>query len=212
MTEVVLEASIRDLTGKKPKALRRDGLLPAVIYGGHIQPTPITLMLKEADYILPRVTSSQLVVISLAGETHTTLVRERQRNPLTGSLIHVDFQAVSMTEKLRAMVNIVLRGESPSVKAGLGVLVTGVEQIEVESLPADLPEEIIVDISTLENIGDSIHVSSISLPAAVEVLTGKDEMVVLITAPVVEYAEEPTIVAEAEPEVIERGKKEEEET
>ena len=209
MDETVFQAMYRDLNAKKPKALRREGILPAVIYGSHIQPTAITLDMKTANRVLPRVTSSQLVVIQLEDQKLTTLVRERQRNPLTGSLIHVDFQAVSMTEKLRAKVSIVLQGESPAVKAGLGVLVTGVEEIDVESLPADLPNQIYIDISSLANIGDNIHVNDLVLPGAVAVLTRSDELIALITPPEAEEKEEEVVVAAVEPEVIEKGKKEE---
>jgi large subunit ribosomal protein L25 len=91
-----------------------------------------------------------------------------------------------------------------------GIVVTGIEQLEVQCLPGDLPERITIDISELAQIGDAIYVRDIRLTSAVEVLTDLDEMVVLITAPAVEVAEE-VAVAEEEPEVIDKGKKEEEE-
>ena len=136
-------------------------------------------------------------------------MREKQYNPILGSLVHVDFYAVSMTEKLRAFVTLQLEGEAPAVKDYDGVLVTGVDQVEVESLPGDLPERIMVDIAGLANIGDSIHVRDIQVPPAVEILTDLDELIVLATAPEAEEVEEVEAAA-PEPEVIERGKKEEE--
>jgi len=212
MEEIVLQAEKREVVGKQVKALRRAGKLPAVLYGPHISSQAIMLDFREANRVLPSLTSSQLIVIDLDGEKHTTLIKEKQRHPVRGTIQHVDFRAVSMTEKLRANVVIELVGESPAVKEYNGVVVTGQEALEVECLPKDLPERIIVDISILAKIGDSIHVSDVKAPENVQILTNPTEMVVLVTAPaaeeVVEVVEE---AAAEEPEVIERGKKEEEE-
>ena len=210
--EIVLKANLRTVIGKQVKALRRQGSLPAVLYGGHVNPIPVTLDAHDANRLLTGLSSSHLVVIELNGERHNALVREKQRNTITGYLQHVDFQVVSMTEKLRATVPVALEGESPAVRNQTGVVVTGIEQLEVEALPSDLPDRIEVDLSKLVEIGDAIHVRDLDLPAAVEVLTDSDEMVVLITAPAaVEEEVEEVEAAEEEPEVIERGKKEEEE-
>jgi large subunit ribosomal protein L25 len=114
-----------------------------------------------------------------------------------------------MSEKLRANVQIELDGEAPAVKDFGAVLVSGIEEIEVECLPKDLPEKFIVDISELVNIGDSIHVKDLSVPDGVEILTDPDEVVVLVTQPAGEELEAGEVEA-AEPEVIEKGKKEEE--
>lgn len=209
MEEVVLSAKQRELVGKQVKALRREGRLPAVIYGRGLRPFTITLDAHQASRIIPSITSSHLVVVDVDGVRHTSLVREKQHHPVTGALLHIDFQEVSLTEKLRTNVLLELTGEAPAVKMLNGVLVTGQEQLEVESLPQNLPERVMVDISQLKAIGDSIHVRDLVLGPDVEVLTNPDEMVVLVTAPIAEP--EPEEAAEAEPEVIERGKKEEEE-
>jgi large subunit ribosomal protein L25 len=211
MEEVVLKASPRVITGKQVRSLRRKGELPAVLYGHNINPILVSLNLREASRVLPKVTSSSLVTIDVNGEQHRTLVRERQRHPVQGTLLHVDFQVVSMTEKLRADISLVLEGEAPAVKNYNGVLVTQQESLSVECLPGDLPDRITVDISKLEEIGNAIYVRDISLPAAIEVLTDPDEVVVVVIAPVVEVEEVAEEEAAAEePEVVERGKKEEE--
>jgi len=211
MKDVVLKAERRDVIGKQVRALRRAGVLPAVVYGHNFDPIPISLDMREASYILPRASSSQLIGIDLTGKHHTVLVRETQRHPVTGALLHVDFQAVSLTEKLRVMVSIELKGEAPAMKLYNGVLVTGQEELEVECLPMDLPTRIEVDLSELKEIGDGIYIRDIVLPAAVHVLSPADEMSVLVTAPAVEVELEAEAEAvAAEPEVIERGKKEEE--
>jgi large subunit ribosomal protein L25 len=208
MEEIVFKAVSRQVSGKQVKALRRQGLLPAVVYGLTEKPLLISLNQHDVSRVLPRVSSSHLVVVDLNGEQHTTLVRERQRHPLTGMLLHLDFQEVSMTEKLRTAVFIELVGESPAVKNLDGLIVTGQEKLEVECLPRDLPERIVVDISKLTTIGSAIYVRDIPVPAGVEVLTDSNEMVVLITSQGADTEAEAG--AAVEPEVIERGKKEEE--
>jgi large subunit ribosomal protein L25 len=209
MEEIVLNAKRREVIGKQVKALRRQGELPAVIYGRKKEPIAITLNLREASRILPGLSSSHLITVNVDGDRHTTLVREKQRHPVRGDLIHIDFLAVSMTEKLRASVPLAFEGLSPAVDEKDGILVTSLEQVEVESLPRNLPERIMVDISGLQNISDAIYVRDLLVPKGVEVLTNPDEMVVVVTAPAAEEVEELGEAA-AEPEVIERGKKEEE--
>jgi large subunit ribosomal protein L25 len=213
MEDIVFQAKRRDVIGKQVRALRRDGLLPAVIYGHKMGSIPISLDFRSTAHILPGISSSHLVKVVVDGkEEHTTLVRERQRHPITGELLHLDFLAVSMTEKLRAMVSLVLHGDAPAMKNYNAVMVTGQEVVEVESLPGDLPERIEVDLSSLNEIGDGIYIRDLRLPAAVEILTPADEMIVLMTAPAVApAAEEAEEAAAPEPEVIERGKREEEE-
>jgi large subunit ribosomal protein L25 len=209
MEEVVLNAEKRDVIGKQVKALRRQGKLPGIIYGHGIEPLAISLNQKEASRILPSLSTSHLVVIQVDNQPHTTLVREKQRHPVKGHMIHVDFQEVSMTERLKAQVQLVFVGDAPAVKNYNGIVVVNLEELEVESLPGDLPDRITIDISSLENIGDAIHVSDIQLPAAVELLEDLSEIIVLVTAPTLSTEEVAETAAE-EPEVIERGKKEEE--
>ena len=209
MEEVVLNAEKRDVIGKQVKALRRQGKLPGIIYGHGIEPLAISLNQKEASRILPSLSTSHLVVIQVDNQPHTTLVREKQRHPVKGHMIHVDFQEVSMTERLKAQVQLIFVGDAPAVKNYNGIVVVNLEELEVESLPGDLPDRITIDISSLENIGDAIHVSDIQLPAAVELLEDLSEIIVLVTAPTLSTEEVAETAAE-EPEVIERGKKEEE--
>ena len=171
---------------------------------------------REASRILSHLTSSSLVTIDLEGQEYPSLVRESQRNPIKRNLVHVDFQVVSLTEKLRTRVGIEVAGISPAVKDFNAVLVTSLDELEVECLPQHLPERIVVDISRLANVGVGIHVRDIILSDNVKVLSDPDEMVVVVTASRAEEVEE--VAAEAipgqemaEPEVIKKGKKEEEE-
>ncbi len=212
MEKSIIEAVKREIKGKKVGTLRREGKLPGVIYGHHFETQAILMDLKNATKVLNSATSSSIVTIVIDGKEHAALVREKQRDYIRNQFIHVDFQAVSQTEKIRTKVGIVISGVAPAVKDFNGVVVEGLDSIEVEALPKDLPERFVVEISSLANIGDAIHVSNISIPEAVTVLTPADEMVVLITAPAAEEVEEaPAVEVEgAEPEVIEKGKKEEE--
>jgi large subunit ribosomal protein L25 len=213
MEKIVIEAVKREIKGKKVSTLRREGKLPGVIYGHHFETESIVMDLKSATKILNTATSSSIVTIVIDGKEHSALVREKQRDYIRNQYIHVDFQAVSQTEKIRTKVGIVVTGVAPAVKDFNGVVVEGLDSIEVEALPKDLPERFTIDISGLANIGDAIHVSDVSVPATVTVLTPAGEMVVLITAPASEEVEQASVTAEGEavePEMIEKGKKEEE--
>jgi large subunit ribosomal protein L25 len=210
MESKVLKATRRTVIGKQVRALRRQGLLPAVLYGSGIEPTPVEFNLKEATYILLRAASSTLVAVELDGEKHMTLVRERQKNYIRNELTHVDLQVVSMKEKLRVRVPLEMTGESFAIKNFNGILVVNLNEIEVECLPQDLPNKILVDLALLKQIGDAICVRDIAVSDKLEVLNDVNDVVAVVTG---QAAEEVVITEPAvpEPEVIEKGKKEEEE-
>jgi large subunit ribosomal protein L25 len=217
MEKVVLKAVKRDVIGKQVKALRRAGQLPAVIYGHHLEPMAIALNAHEAGLTLGKLTSSSLVTIVLDGQEYPSLVREKQRNYIKGNITHVDFLAISLTEKLTASIRIEFTGVSAAVKDFNAVFVHGIETLEVECLPTDLPERVTVDISLLAQIGQAIHVRDITLPDNVRVLDDPDIMVAIAAAPKVEAEVAPVVevaavaVEGAEPALsVERGKKEEE--
>lgn len=209
MESIELKATRRNVIGKQVRALRREGKLPGVIYGHHIESMAILMDLRDTSRGLAGLAPSALVTVNVDGEKHMTLVREKQRDPIIGTLTHVDFLAVSLKEKLRANVYLSLVGVAPAVKTYNAIQVPGVDELEVECLPQDLPERIEVDLSGLAEIGNGIHVRDLQLSDKVKILTDPDIMIVLITAPELEeaVAEE---AATAEPEIIEKGKKEEE--
>jgi large subunit ribosomal protein L25 len=216
MEKVVIQAEKRNVVGKQVRALRREGKLPAVIYGHHVDPVSIVLDAHDASKTLAKASSSTLVTIELEGKQYPTLVRERQLDFIRNSLIHVDFLAVSMTEKLTASVGVHIEGEAPAVKEFGAILVTNLTELEVECLATDLPERFVVDVSGLAEIGDGVYVKDLEVPANVEILTDPDEMIVVATAMAAEEVEEEAeelLEGEEgeEPEVIEKGKKEEEE-
>jgi len=216
MDRVVLNAEKREVIGKQVRALRRQGKLPAVIYGRHLQPMPILLDAHVAWLQLAKLTSSSLVTITLDGKEYPALVREKQRDYIRGNITHVDFLAVSLTEKIRASVRIDFTGTSAAVKDFNAVLVHGIDALEVECLPTELPERISVDISALEAVGNGIYVRDLVVPDKIRVLSDENDMILVATMPKEEAVEEAPVpevpVAEGvEPELsVERGKKEEE--
>jgi large subunit ribosomal protein L25 len=211
MQRVVLKASKRDVIGKQVGALRRAGKLPAVLYGHRIESTPIMLDAHETSLTLSRLTSSSLVTVELDGTEYPSLVRQKQRDPLKNRLLHLDFQVISLTEKIRTKIGIELIGKSPAVKDFNAVIVTGLTELEVECMPQDLPQRISVDITGLAEIGAGIHVRDIVLSEKVEVLDDMDEMIAVASATKEEpIVEEAPVEAEAEPEVVESGLKEKE--
>jgi large subunit ribosomal protein L25 len=217
MEKVVLNATKRDVIGKQVKALRREGKLPAVIYGRHTEPISINLDAHSASLALGKLTSSSLVTINVDGKEYPTLVREKQRDYIKNRLLHVDFLAVSLDEKIRTYVVVNFIGVSPAVKDYNAVLVKNLEQLEVECLPTHLPERIDVDIAVLNRPGEGIRVRDVKISDDIRILNDEDTMVAVATFAKVEEegaavpGAEGVTPAAAEPELsVERGKKEDE--
>ena len=207
--EVLINAQKRNVTGKQVKALRRQGLLPGVIYGRHIEAFPIQMDAHDASLILDKLTASSLITINVDGEKYNVLMRDRQRDVIFGDLLHVDFLVVSLTEKLRATIELKLTGEAPVADNPEVVITQVLNAIEIEALPQDLPEVIEVDISTLETVDDEITVADLDLGENITILTDPNEAIVSVGyVAQEEVAEEEEAEALAEPKVVERGKKE----
>jgi large subunit ribosomal protein L25 len=218
MEKIVLKATKRDVAGKQVKALRREGKLPAVIYGRHTEPVNVLLDTHAAAVALAKATSSTLVTLDVDGQEYPALVREKQRDFIKNTLLHVDFLAVSLTERIRASVSLHFFGVSGAVKDFNAVFVHNIEQLHVECLPADLPERIEVDISPLARVGDAIRVRDVPVSDKLRILDNSDTVVAVASAPKVEEvaavpgAEGAATATAAEPSIsVERGKKEEEE-
>jgi len=210
MEKVSIDATRRKVTGKQVGNLRRSGKLPGVMYGHNFEPTPIEMDFRDASRILHTATQSQIVTLVLDGKEYATLVRERQKNYIRNEFTHIDFQVVSLTEKIRTRVSIELVGVAPAVKDFNGVVVHEMDEVEVQGLPQDLPEKFTVDISGLTNIGQSITLTALLVSDKIEILHDLNDVVVVITGGAAEIVEEVAEEVAAEPEVIERGKKEEE--
>ncbi len=210
MEKVVLKATRRDVVGRQVGALRRQGKIPAVLYGHHIETVPILLDAYEGTQTLSHLTSSSLLTLDLDGKQYLTQVREKQRDILKNRLLHVDFQIVSLTEKMRARVDIELSGAAPAVKNFNALIHTGLTALEVECMAQDLPQRIVIDISGLAKIGDGIRVRDVVLSDKVKILAEPDEVIAVAAAPRKEEVsvEAAPVAEEAEPEEAEQGKKE----
>jgi large subunit ribosomal protein L25 len=209
MEKVVLKATKREALGRQVGALRRAGKLPAVLYGHGIASTPIMLEAHEATLKLSHLTSSSLMMIDLDGKEYPALVREKQRDYLKNRLLHVDFQVISMTEKITTKVGIELTGTAPVVKAFSAVIVTVLNELEIECMPQDLPERVVIDISGLTEVGAAIHVRDVVISDRVKILGDPAETIVVASATREEkaVAEEAPAEEEAAPEESEPGKK-----
>lgn len=180
MSEYKLNADKRVVIGKKVKALRRQGRLPAVLYGVGMEPLPIELDAREATKVLSGVSGSTLVSLSVGKDQHQVLVRDVQRDVILRDLIHVDFLKVAMDVTIRTEVPIELVGEAPAVSDQGGVLVTELTEIEIEALPSDLPDRVTVDLEPLAEIDDTITVGDLYFGEGVEVLTNAEEVLVRV--------------------------------
>ncbi len=198
MEQFELKASPRQVLGKKVKVMRRRGLTPANIYGHGIASTAIQVDTKTLQNALVRAGRNTLISLKLDGEEpRNVFVRGVLRHPSRRELLHIDFYQVRMTEKMRSEVPLALVGESPAVSDKGGVLLHSLDTIEVESLPAQLPHSIKVDISKLTELDQSLHVSDLQVGEGVTILTDPDLVVAHVSRPALE-AEEVTAPAEGE--------------
>lgn len=161
MEKIIVTASPRTVLGRKVKSLRREGILPANVYGKKVKSLSIQLIAKEFMTVYGRAGETSLVDLKIDGEVKPVLISHIQKNPVTDEIIHVDFHQVDLKEKVKAAVPLEIIGESPADKSGIGILVQQMSEIEVEALPTDLPEKIMVDVSKLENVDEAILVKDL---------------------------------------------------
>jgi large subunit ribosomal protein L25 len=219
MATVSLSANARDGKGKgAARSLRSQGQVPAVIYGHGRQPQPLALNARDLDKLLSHIQAESTVIeVTVGGHTAKTLIREIQRHPIKRQILHVDFQALVAGEKVTVSIPIVLLGVPEGVRLEGGVLDQTLREIEIEVDPSNIPDHVEYDITNMV-IGDSVHISDLKVPEGVEVLDDPETSVAVLAAPRA-VIEEVAAVAEpvegeagavAEPEVIGRGKEEEE--
>ena len=184
MEKFILEGQKREVIGKQVKALRRDGMLPVIIYGTGIEPIPVTLNTKDVFQVLKGVGANTLITITVDKKEHLCLVRDIQREVIKRDLLHIDFQAVSLDETITSTVPIVIVGEAPVIKKHEALLVTSLDEIQIEAKAKDLPDTIEVDVSGMMEIGDQILVRDLVIVGNVTILDDPDEIVVVATVPV----------------------------
>ena len=208
MSELKLDAQPRTLTGRKVRQLRTQGLVPVVVYGNGQPPVHLQVSARNLETTLHHGGFSQLVRVNVqGGSTLNVLVREIQRHPTSHAYMHVDMYAVNMAEKQHTTVPVVSTGKPTAMLAGLMVL-QGMDMVEVQALPADIPASIEVDITNLD-LENPITIADLPKIAGVEYLGEPTEALFTMIAPRVEEIEETADEEIAEPEVVGREKDEE---
>lgn len=195
-----LTAIKRTVTGKRVRHLRKEGILPGNVYGKAIKSVSLQLPLKEFLEVYNKVHETGLVDLTIDGEMLPVLIQNVQIHPITYIPLHADFFKVNLKEKVKATVPIIAIGEAKAVTDKLGVLLQTLSEVEVEALPADLPENIEVNVENLANIDDHITLNDIKISKDVEIMAEPTEMIFRIGALVSEEAEELAAEEEAQAE------------
>lgn len=214
--KIELNAENRKVLGGGVRKLRRDGYIPAILYGKGQEPLPLQISLKDFNKTFKIAGESTLVYIGVDSQSYPTIIHDVARDPLTNGILHADFYKVRLDEKIKADVPVVFVGESPAVKDLGGIFVRNVNELEVEALPQNLPHELTIDISVLKNFGDKITVGDLkqSLGSLAELTATDDDAIIsAVQEPISEEElkaslEEPTTGVE-DVEVIKKEKPEE---
>lgn len=199
-----LKAEPREMIGKKVRALRRKGILPATVYGHNVSPANIQVNAHDLLGVLRHSGRSQLIDLVIGNErVRPVFIKQTEVDAKRNVLLHVEFYQANLRELMHARIPIQFTGESPAVKDG-GILLTILDHVEVECLPDNVPAAFEVDLSTLVEVNSQLHVSDLPLPDSVTVLTAGDDVIAKVNAPVSEAALEEA-VADTEPLPAELG-------
>jgi len=214
------QTKAREITGSKVKNLRKEGAIPAVLYGNGIKNISLTVNLKEFSKMFKESGENTVIDLSIDNngkeENRNVLVHSVQFDPISGLIIHADLYEVNMKEKVEANIPLVFLGESEAVKSENGVLVKNFLEVEVSALPGDLPQEIEINLEVLKTFGDVIKASDIKVSEAVELKMSGEEIIASVTPPrseeeLAELSEETVPADVASVKVESEEKKEEEE-
>lgn len=190
--KIILSAEKREIFGKQVKKLRKQKLVPANVFGSHIKSLALTLKFDEFRKVYEEAGESSIVYLAVAGETKSrpVLVRPPQLHPVTRIPLHVDLREVNLKEKIKTMIDVVLVGEAPAAAQG-AMIITLKDQIEIEALPTDLPENIEVDITKLEKFEDMILAKDLNIDRSkIELQIDDEEVIVKAEEPKEEVVEE----------------------
>jgi large subunit ribosomal protein L25 len=181
-----------DGSGKNLRGLRRKGRLPGIVYGHGVDAFPVTVDGRELIRAFQKVGRNQLVDLEFGNEApRKALIRELQRSPRTGDLLHVDFYQVNLLEEIESEVPLEFEGEVEIVAKGEADLQHGLHQLRIRCLPTDLPPTVVVDVSGLKEVDDEIRVKDLKLPPKVEVLDEPEDLIVKVAAHRAEVEEAP---------------------
>lgn len=181
MEKIELKANIRPEA--LPTQLRKQGMIPAVVYGKGLKTEHLAIAYPEFEKVFRKAGESTLVDLNIGNANKNVIIQDVQRHYLTGKFLHVDFYEVNMAEKMTAMVPLVFVGVSKAVKENGGILLEVLKEIEVQCLPTDLPHQLEIDISSLNTFDDSIHIKDIKAGNKVEIIGDPEETVVKAMPP-----------------------------
>jgi large subunit ribosomal protein L25 len=200
MARKELAVTPREVLGKKVARLRRSGFLPANIYGHGLDSVSVQVETEALEKTLRAATVNEVIDITVAGEgaARPVVIHKIQRHPTNSGMLHADFYQVSLREKMRADVPLVIVGRSEAVETYKGTLVSALEALHIEALPLDIPAHIEVDITPLEELEAAVHVRDLPIPGNITVLNEPDAMVVKVASPSVLEEEEEAAAAEEE--------------
>lgn len=211
--QITLSSQKRTLFGKKIQKLRKEGIIPANIFGSKIESQAISLPLTDFKAAYKKAGETSLINLQVEGEEkgRPVLISNIQVDPITRAVLHIDFRQVDLKQKITATIPVELVGEAPAVDAG-AIIVTLKDEIEVEALPTDFPEKIEVDITKLANVGDAITIGDLSFSDKVTPTLDKEEIIVQAQEATKEEVVEEAEVEPGEVEATEeKGEKTEEE-
>jgi large subunit ribosomal protein L25 len=178
-----LSVKTRAVLGKKVKALRREGLIPAELYGHGFENVHLTLPAKEFNKVLKEGGSTSVVTLLLGKEKKSAMIHEVARDSVTSEVIHVDLHQVRMDELVKAHVPLEFVGEAPAIKAQRAVINKSMSEIEVEAFPQDLPHSIVIDLSVLDELDKTIYVKDLKRPRGVTFLIDAETAIATATPP-----------------------------
>lgn len=210
MTKLKLKAAKRKLLGRKVKRLRKEGILPANVFGKSVESTAVQLDLSDFKKTLSKAGETTIIYLAVEKKEKPVLVSNVQYDPVTDDPIHADFLQVNLKEKVTAQVPVEFTGESPAEKQGLGTVVKYIDEVEVEALPTDLPESLVLDISKLQEVDQTFTVADLKVDKKVEIQNEKDQIIAKVEPPREEEEEE--TVSETEEGEVPEGEEQAEET
>lgn len=199
MAKTTLKAEKRTLEGRKVKKLRSEGILPGNVYGKKVKSQSVQVVLKDFDKVYKEIGETGLLTLQIGNEEKPVLIHNLQLNPVSDDPVHVDFLQVDLKEKVEADIPVELMGESPAEKQAIGTVVQYINEIKVEALPTDLPEEFQVDSSVLAEVDQAILVKDLKYDKSkVEIKDDLEAIVAKVEPPQKEEVAPPPAPAEGE--------------
>ena len=181
-----LSVKTRETFGKAVKVMRKEGLIPAELYGHGLKNMHLAVPAKEFGKLYKQAGANTVVNLAIGSEKRPALIHDVVRNYLSNEIEHIDFYQVRMDEEIKAKIPFVFIGESSAVKEKGGILNKSMYEIEVEALPGDLPHSFEVNIAALDDLNKSIYVKDLKFPKGVKVTVGPDTVIATVTPPLAE--------------------------